>query len=299
MAGKQISSDQLSEAVKAYCEANNRQSSQSEEKPNKITIFDGTPQPGDPMLWLEDGLFRCSDSEFGLRFAEEYLRGPEKALAPVGGQKVAPRKYSRDGPINGSAIDAVRQCQATEKPVYSTGKDGKGNVRYAAAAKTNIAALMEAGGSLEIINRTHKPDFIEIAVRAVLGERHVDSSMSIYKQEYLAKKAWDWIVKVLMDEPGIVTGTDEWGMPEFREGATIKVRIADEGKSVLVALPAKIALWRELAREWQFAARVCESKAFSRAADMILRANFMTPEEEREEQAEINKIAEKEIAEAA
>jgi len=116
--------------------------------------------------------------------------------------------------------------------------------------------------------------------------------MSIWKQEYLAKKAWDWIVKVLMDEPGIVTGTDEYGMPEFREGATIKVRISDEGKSVLVPLPAKIALWRELAREWQFAGRVCESKAYSRAADMLLRGDWQSSEELKEEQAEVAKIQE-------
>lgn len=293
MAGKTISQDQLKAAVEAYKAATGKQSSESAEKPNKITIFSGTPQPGDPMLWLEGGLFRCSDTNFGMRFAEEYLSGPEKALAPVGGQRIAPRKYGRDGAIGGSAIDAVRECQSTEKTTYSTGGG-----RKAAAAKTNIAALMEAGGSLEIISRTHKTDFIEISVRAMLGDRHVDSSMSIYKQEYLAKKAWDWIVKILMDEPGIVTGTDEWGMPEFREGATIKVRIADEGKSVLVSLPAKIALWRELAREWQFAARVCESKAYSRAADMILRADFQAPEEIAEEQSEISKIAEGKVAEA-
>lgn len=294
MAGKTITEEQLQAAVNAYCTAEGKQSSQSEEKPSKITIFSGTPQPGDPRLWLEDGLFRCSETEFGLMFAEEYLRGPEKALAPVGGQRMAPRKHGRDGAINGSAIDAVRECQATEKATYSTGGS-----RKAAAAKTNIAALMEAGGSLEIINRVHRSDFIEIAVRATIGGRHVDSSMSIFKQEYLAKKAWDWIVKILMDEPGIVTGTDEWGMPEFRDGATIKVRIADEGKSVLVSLPAKIALWRELAREWQFAARVCETKAYSRAADMILRADFQEPEELAEEQAEISKVAEKGVAEAA
>ena len=116
--------------------------------------------------------------------------------------------------------------------------------------------------------------------------------MSIWKQEYLAKKAWDWIVKVLMEEPGIVTGTDEYGMPEFREGATIKVRISDEGKSVLVPLPAKIALWRELAREWQFAGRVCESKAYSRAADMLLRGDWQSPEEKAEELAEVRAVQE-------
>jgi hypothetical protein len=58
---------------------------------------------------------------------------------------------------------------------------------------------MEAGGSLEILSRVHRVDFIEVIVRAKLPdmgmkEKHVDSSISIYKQEYLAKKAWDWIV---------------------------------------------------------------------------------------------------------
>ena len=102
-----------------------------------------------------------------------------------------------------------------------------------------------------------------------------------------------------MDEPGIVTGTDEFGMPEFREGSTIKVRISDEGRSIMVPLPAKIALWRELAREWQFAGRVCESKAYSRAADMLLRGDFQSKEELAEERAEVEKVAENAKAEAA
>lgn len=96
MAGKQISAEQLTEAVKAYCTAEGKQSSQSEEKPNKITIFSGTPEPGDPMMWLEDGLFRCSDTEFGMRFMEEYLTQPEaprqtpnngKGIVPTNGRK--------------------------------------------------------------------------------------------------------------------------------------------------------------------------------------------------------------------
>lgn len=78
MAGKTITEEQLHDAVERFCAANNKMHSHSEEKPDKITIFDGTPRPGDPMLWLEDGLFRCSDSEFGLRFAEEYLRASEQ-----------------------------------------------------------------------------------------------------------------------------------------------------------------------------------------------------------------------------
>ena len=81
-------------------------------------------------------------------------------------------------------------------------------------------------------------------------------------------------------------------MPEFATDATIKVRISDEGKSVLVALPAKIALWRELAREWQFAGRVCESKAMSRASDMILRGDWQSNEEAAEESTEVEKVME-------
>lgn len=108
MAGKQISSDQLTEAVKAYCEANGRQSSQSEEKPNKITIFDGTPQPGDPMLWLEDGLFRCSDTDFGMRFAEEYLRGPEKAPTHAPKRNVPVVEKPASGPKNGLAVRDIQ-----------------------------------------------------------------------------------------------------------------------------------------------------------------------------------------------
>jgi hypothetical protein len=157
---------------------------------------------------------------------------------------------------------------------------------------------MEAGGSLEILKREHRPDFVEVCVRAKLPNvvdrlsKSVDSSISIYKQEYLAKKAWDWIVKILMDEPGIVTGVDEYGMPEFAADAMIKVRIADEGRSIMVPMPAKIALWRELAREWQFAGRVCESKAYSRAADMLLRGDWQSKEEAEEEMAEIEKVME-------
>lgn len=254
---------------------------------------------------LQDGNLSCPRSQSIkdslLGFILDCATGSKTALFPVGPAKMStPERMARKGQINGSALGAVRGCQATEKPTYSTGGG-----RKAAAAKTNIAALMEAGGSFEILTREHRTDFIEVTVRAkmparyhseVNKEQHVDSSISIYKQEYLAKKAWDWIVKVLMDEPGIVTGTDEFGMPEFREGSTIKVRISDEGRSLMVALPAKIALWRELAREWQFAGRVCESKAFSRAADMLLRGSFQSAEELKEEQSEVDLINEKEKA---
>lgn len=194
------------------------------------------------------------------------------------------------------AMAMVRGAQATEKPTYSIGKG-----RTVASAKTNIAALMEVGGSLIILEREHKPDYIEYHIRASLpyggariGAQTVDSSMSIFKQEYLAKKAWEWIMKPLMDDPDLVKGVDEFGMPEFAEGKKIKVRMIDDIGSVLVALPAKVALWREMAREWQSAGRVCESKAMSRACDMLLRGDFQNTDEVREEQCEIKAIQEKE-----
>lgn len=253
-------------------------------------------QPGDILINCVDGKLECNDpatkealAEIIMEMAEDSPRGsnlPAKRTTGI-------TSRSQAGSVPGSALEAVRECQATEKATYSTG--GK---RKAASAKTNIAALMEAGGSLEILKREHRPDFVEVCVRAKLPNvvdrlsKSVDSSISIYKQEYLAKKAWDWIVKILMDEPGIVTGVDEYGMPEFAADAMIKVRIADEGRSIMVPMPAKIALWRELAREWQFAGRVCESKAYSRAADMLLRGDWQSKEEAEEEMAEVEKVME-------
>lgn len=282
MAGNVVSKDDLKMAVTQYAQAHELTVSENE---NGFALM-----PGDIIVTLENGKPKCGKPEVWEGICE--ILAESRSLAVPRGGRITSR--SQAGSVPGSALEAVRECQSTEKSTYSTG----GN-RKAAAAKTNIAALMEAGGSLEIIKREHRTDFIEIVARACLPRtpgtsdiRHVDSSISIFKQEYLAKKAWDWIVKVLMDEPGIVTGTDEYGMPEFKDGATIKVRISDEGKSMLVPLPAKIALWRELAREWQFAGRVCESKAYSRAADMLLRGDWQSPEELREEQAEVAKIQE-------
>ena len=282
MAARTITMDELGTAVKEYA-ARHELTVSSNEKGFCL-------MPGDVVITLQDGKPSCSNVEILDSLIEILMDLAENApkssnLAVRGNGRITSRSQAGSVPV--SALEAVRECQATEKTTYSTGGG-----RKAAAAKTNIAALMGAGGSLEIKGRIHEKDYIEVVVGAILGERHVESSISIYKQEYLAKKAWDWIVKVLMEEPGIVTGTDEYGMPEFQEGATIKVRISDEGKSVLVPLPAKIALWRELAREWQFAGRVCESKAYSRAADMLLRGDWQSSEELKEEQAEVAKIQE-------
>ena len=282
MAARTITMDELGTAVKEYA-ARHELTVSSNEKGFCL-------MPGDVVIALQDGKPSCSNAEILdslveilMDMAENVPKSPN--LAVRRGHGIISRSQA------GSALEAVRECQVTEKTTYSTGGG-----RKAASAKTNIAALMEAGGSLQIVGREHTPTYMEVVVRASIPDgranRVVESSMSIWKQEYLAKKAWDWIVKVLMDEPGIVTGTDEYGMPEFREGATIKVRISDEGKSMLVPLPAKIALWRELAREWQFAGRVCESKAYSRAADMLLRGDWQSSEELKEEQAEVDKIRE-------
>jgi len=223
-------------------------------------------------------------------------QGPTTLAKRVEGTITRSEPRSGQGESRG-AMAAVRESQATEKMTYSTGKG-----RIVASAKTNIAALMEAGGSLEILDSIHRTDFIEYKVRASLPKlipsqaQHVDSKMSIYKQEYLAKKAWEWIMRPLMDDPGLVIGVDPFGMPEFGEDKKIKVRMADDIGSVLVALPAKIALWREMAREWQSAGRVCETKAYNRAADMILRQDFQNKEEKAEEISEIKAIQEREAA---
>ena len=291
MAGRILTPDELWLACQGYAKSHGLEPSRSEN--GSITLM-----PGDILVSLKDGKMQCGDPDIALSIMEclpEATRGANLAVrGSEKGNALAPRRNGSNGVMEGSAIAAVRQCQSTEKATYSTGKG-----RKAASAKTNIAALMEMGGSLHIRDRIHKQDYIEYQVSASMGDQVVESGISIYKQEYLAKKAWEWIVKVLMDEPGIVTGTDEFGMPEFREGAQIKVRISDETQSVLVPLPAKIALWREMAREWQVAGRVCETKAYSRAADMLLRGDFQSKEELVEEQSEVRAIQEKDVAEAA
>ena len=279
MAGNSITKDDLKMAVSQYAQKNELTVSENE---NGFALM-----PGDIIVTLQNGKPKCGNQDAWEGICE--ILAESRSLAVPRGGRITSR--SQAGSVPGSALEAVRECQSTEKATYSTGGS-----RKAAAAKTNIAALMEAGGSLQIVGREHTPTYMEVVARASIPDgksnRVVESSMSIWKQEYLAKKAWDWIVKVLMEEPGIVTGTDEYGMPEFREGATIKVRISDDGKSMLVPLPAKIALWRELAREWQFAGRVCESKAYSRAADMLLRGDFQSREELEEEAAEVQAVQE-------
>ena len=289
-----VTRDQIRSALEAFKADHTGDFTEAADGDKKFRwMSEGAPSDKDIQIWELNGKLKCSNTDFGMEFMAYLPQESTSAsnLPAKSGSRIMSR--SQAGSVPGSALEAVRECQATEKATYSTG--GK---RKAASAKTNIAALMEAGGSLEILKREHRPDFVEVCVRARLPNvvdrlsKSVDSSISIYKQEYLAKKAWDWIVKILMDEPGIVTGTDEYGMPEFAADAMIKVRITDEGRSIMVPMPAKIALWRELAREWQFAGRVCESKAYSRAADMLLRGDWQSKEEAEEEMAEVEKVME-------
>jgi hypothetical protein len=289
--------EQISKAVAAYLEKHNGEGIKCEQDAEGITrltaangmILDIFPDlactiDGSPSPLVEKEL-----RGYILEMAEDSSSGSNLAISRSTGMRI-----SSDSKVPQSALHAVRECQATQETTYSTGKGKK-----AATAKTNIAALIEMGGSLDIVKRTHLPDYIEVVGRATLGDQHVDGSRSFYKQEYLAKKAWEWIVKILLEDPGIVSGTDDYGMPKFRDGAKIKVRIKDEGVNLLVELPAQIALWREMAREWQAAGRVCETVAYSRAADMLLRGDFQSKEELQEEKSEVEAIRDGAKAEVA
>lgn len=75
MAGKTIDIKDLKAAIAAYCVANGKQFSEGEG--GKFTIFQGTPQPGDAMLWLDGGGLRSNDIDFCLDFAENYLMPTE------------------------------------------------------------------------------------------------------------------------------------------------------------------------------------------------------------------------------
>jgi len=287
--GKELTDEVLGRAIQEFVSKNKGiEASEGEQDGRKRWLL----SPGDIIVQCKDGRLECATTGVKMDLAkiimdmwdsvgEEPTKPPSLAKRPTVGITTRPQA----GSVPGSALDAVRDCQATEKPTYSPGGG-----RKAAAAKTNIAALMELGGSLHIRDRIHEENYIEYQVAASLGEQVVESSISIFKQEYLAKKAWEWIVRVLIKDPGIVVGVDSYGMPEFREGAEIKIRIQEDDNSFLVSLPAKIALWREMAREWQSAGRVCETKAMSRACDMLLRGNFQNADEIREEQSEVRAI---------
>lgn len=290
MAGK-VTKTEIASAIDAYCTKHGAEQSY-DESTDSFQLKDANGLEcifGPGLKCSTQAVFdEIKELIVSMKMDEDGPKSPNLAVRGAGKVSRSPATTTQ-----GSALEAVRGCQATEKPTYSTG-DG----RWAASAKTNIAALMELGGSIEQIAYVHRPDYIEATYRAILGDRHVDDTMSIYKLEYLAKKAWEWIIKPLMDDPGLVVGTDDLGMPAFREGATIKVRMKDENKNMLVTLPAQIALWRELAREWQSAGRVCQTKAKSRAADQLMRGDWMSREELAEEQSEVRAIHEKESAEA-
>ncbi len=293
MAGKTIDDTIFQKASGTAAKSLGLEASVGEDK--KIRFLEGKDTKA--ILYLDEGKIKRDDTYPESKTVEGKVREAlmealESSNVPAVRTPGRITSRSQAGSVPGSALDMVKHCQNTETATYSPGKG-----RTVASAKTNIAALMEAGGSLEILSREHRTDYIEYNVRASLPNgQHVDSSMSIFKQEYLAKKAWEWITKVLIKNPGIVTGVDEFGMPDFAPDAKISTRINDDGNSFVVELPAKIALWRELAREWQSAGRVCESKAYSRAADMLLRGDFQNREEKTEELSEVRAIQEKEGA---
>ena len=278
---RELRKQEVADAVKAYAAKAGKEVSLNESGGMCI-------MPGDVLVGCESGRLECNDpatkdalAEILMEMPQEPTRCANLPAKPNG--RITSR--SQAGSVPGSALDAVRECQATEKATYSTGGS-----RRAVSAKTNIAALMQAGGSLEILSMTHEKDFIEYKVRAILEGQHVDSSMAFHRMQYLAKKAWDWIPKYAVADPTLIVGTDDNLLPVFKEGAVIKCRITDDGNSLLVPLPAPIAMFKELAREWQSAGRVCETKAYNRAADMILRQDFQTREEKVEEQSEVDAI---------
>lgn len=285
-----LTDEVLRAAIAAYCESTEKEFSEGEHGGLRAW----TVLPGDIIVYQDSGKLICPDtatyerlSEIIMDMAQEPARGPNLPAKQNG--KIYSRSQAGSQP--GSALDAVRECQATEKTTYSTGKG-----RKAASAKTNIAALMQAGGSLEILSMAQSMDYIEYRVRAILGTQRVDSSMAIHRLQYLAKKAWDWVPKFAIDDPGLIIGTDDNLLPVFREGAIIKTRISDDDRSLLVPLPAPIAMFKELSREWQSAGRVCETKAYNRAADMILRQDFQSREELEEEKSEVDAIKNKDCA---
>lgn len=192
-----------------------------------------------------------------------------------------------------NALDAVRQCAESEKATYDV--DG----RDVPTAKTNISALMEAGGSLAIVRRTHTPDYIEVVARATIPNilphktQSVESSYSVYKQEYLAKKAWDWVLKHAEKDPELVEGVNEFGMPQLKSTCLVKMHFKDDIRNGYKDVPAQMALWKELAKDWDFASRIVETKAMSRASNMILRMEFREREEIQEEEDEIKAVADR------
>lgn len=310
---RKLSYEQLQRAVEMHCVATGKQFSEGEDTEGHRRFL---ISPGDIIVQLVDGKPVCEEIITYTAIAEILMEMPagEEAITTKAPEKPSQieAEVQHKSKVQGSpgsrqtedrlarrpetrmerrteatryqgdsALAVVKRSQETEVGTYKVGS------REIAAAKTNIAALMEAGGSLRIREKTHTADFIEYIVGASLGEQVVESSMSVYKQEYLAKKAWEWILKHVMDDPDLVAGVDEYGLPKFAPGKRIKVRMQDDMRNILVPLPAEVALWRELAREWQVAGRVCETKAYSRAADMLLRGEFRTQEEIADERAEV------------
>jgi hypothetical protein len=106
--------------------------------PDLTCAIDGSPSP------LAEKELRG----YILEMAEDAPGSPNLPMSRSTGMRI-----QADAKSQGGALQAVRECQATEKATYSTGKD-----RKVASAKTNIAALMDMGGCLHIGHRIHNPD---------------------------------------------------------------------------------------------------------------------------------------------
>lgn len=295
MAGKTITKEDLAAAVKAYCASSGKDSSTGED--GRIRIFQGTPGDNDALLWLEGGNLRTNDPDFALNFAEDWLQAPSKALSPVGNGKMStPERYGRKSPINGSAIDIVKQCARAIEPTYSVG----GN--RAPTAKTVLTAAADSGISFEILRYTHRQDYIEACVRAHQGAVYDDAVVSVYKQDFINSRAWDMVGKQAakgndlldLDLPYL-----ENGMPNIKKDAMVNVRIKggrDEIKTGFQKVNAQIWLYQELMQAWIFQGRQCVTKAKSKAASELLLAS--NPNTEIQEAGELaDEMAEREMVE--
>jgi len=76
MSGKTLSKEDLKAAVEAYAAANGKQVSEGDT--GKFTIFEGTPHPNDPMIWLDAGKPSSNQSmDFLLNFIEAFIKPVE------------------------------------------------------------------------------------------------------------------------------------------------------------------------------------------------------------------------------
>jgi hypothetical protein len=187
------------------------------------------------------------------------------------------------------AARSLREIQDAEAKPFNV---GGGKMAPTAAL---ISRAANAGGlSFEVLDYDHRRDFVKVAVRATAPDGRInDAVVSVYKEEYLSPYAWELVQNNCQ---GAVERVDpETGMPVFREGATVRVRVNRDGSSVLEQVPVILWLAQKLAARWLFAPRSCETKAKSRAAKQLLNTDatpetFQEPEEIADEQMEAGMV---------